>query len=71
MTGRILGALLALLLGLTSPAQAQERTSSAQVLGAQAAVRIEEINLGYTEIVSPIDGKIGRATLTATYEIKG
>jgi membrane fusion protein, multidrug efflux system len=45
-------------------AQAQERTANAQLLGAQAAVRIEEINLAYTEIVSPIDGKIGRATLT-------
>ncbi len=45
-------------------AQAQERTANAQLLGAQAAVRIEEINLGYTEIISPIDGKIGRATLT-------
>jgi membrane fusion protein (multidrug efflux system) len=45
-------------------AQAQERTSNASLLGAQAAVRIEEINLGYTDIISPIDGKIGRATLT-------
>ncbi|MBD0272837.1 MAG: efflux RND transporter periplasmic adaptor subunit, partial [Acetobacteraceae bacterium] len=45
-------------------AQAQERTANAQVLAAQAALRIEEINLGYTEIVSPIDGKVGRAFLT-------
>lgn len=45
-------------------AQAQERTASAQVLGAQAQVRVADINLGYTEIASPIDGKIGRATLT-------
>jgi membrane fusion protein (multidrug efflux system) len=45
-------------------AQAQERTASAQLLGAQAAVRIQEIELAYTEIVSPIDGKIGRASLT-------
>ena len=45
-------------------AQAQDRTSNASVLGAQAAVRIEEINLGYTDIISPIDGKIGRANLT-------
>ncbi|MBW8268423.1 efflux RND transporter periplasmic adaptor subunit [Caldovatus aquaticus] len=41
---------------------AQERTASAGVLGAQAAVRVAEINLGYTEIAAPIDGKIGRAT---------
>ena len=45
-------------------AQAQERTAAANVLAAQAQVRVAEINLGYTEIVSPIDGKIGRATLT-------
>jgi membrane fusion protein (multidrug efflux system) len=45
-------------------AQAQERTANAQLLGAQAAVRIQEIELAYTEITSPIDGKIGRAFLT-------
>jgi membrane fusion protein (multidrug efflux system) len=45
-------------------AQAQERTASASLLGAQAQVRVAEINLGYTDIASPIDGKIGRATLT-------
>lgn len=45
-------------------AQAQERTANANVLAAQAQVRVAEINLNYTEIVSPIDGKIGRATLT-------
>lgn len=41
---------------------AAERTANAQVLGAQAALRAAEINLGYTEITAPIDGKIGRAT---------
>ncbi|MFC7475106.1 efflux RND transporter periplasmic adaptor subunit [Dankookia sp. GCM10030260] len=45
-------------------AQAQERTANAGVLGAQAAVRTAEINLGYTDIIAPIDGKIGRATYT-------
>ncbi|MBK1657072.1 efflux RND transporter periplasmic adaptor subunit [Paracraurococcus ruber] len=45
-------------------AQAQERTANAQVLAAQAQVRVAEINLGYTDILSPIDGKIGRATYT-------
>ncbi len=45
-------------------AQAQERTAAAGVLGAQAQVRVAEINLGYTQIVAPIDGKIGRASLT-------
>ena len=45
-------------------AQAQERTSSAALLSAQAQVRVAEINLGYTDIIAPIDGKIGRASLT-------
>ena len=45
-------------------AQAQERTANAALLGAQAQVRVAEINLGYTDIFSPIDGKIGRASLT-------
>jgi membrane fusion protein (multidrug efflux system) len=45
-------------------AQAQERTANASLLGARAAVRVAEINLGYTEIIAPIDGKIGRASLT-------
>ncbi len=45
-------------------AQAQERTANAAVLGAQAQVRVAEINLAYTVITAPIDGKIGRATLT-------
>ena len=34
-------------------AQAQERTANAALLGAQAAVRVADINLGYTEILSP------------------
>jgi membrane fusion protein (multidrug efflux system) len=45
-------------------AQAQERTAAASVLGARAQVRVAEINLGYTDIVAPIDGRIGRASLT-------
>ena len=45
-------------------AQAQERTANAGVLGAQAQVRVAEISLNYTEITAPIDGKIGRASLT-------
>jgi membrane fusion protein (multidrug efflux system) len=45
-------------------ALAQERTANAGLLGAQAQVRTAEISLGYTDIVSPIDGKIGRATYT-------
>ncbi len=45
-------------------ALAQERTANASLLGAQAQVRTAEINLGYTEIAAPVDGKIGRATYT-------
>lgn len=45
-------------------AQAQERTANASVLGARAQVRTAEINLGYTDIASPLDGKVGRATFT-------
>jgi membrane fusion protein (multidrug efflux system) len=45
-------------------AQAQERTSAAALLGAQAAVRTAEINLAYTEITAPVAGAIGRAFYT-------
>ncbi|WP_338662027.1 efflux RND transporter periplasmic adaptor subunit [Pararoseomonas sp. SCSIO 73927] len=45
-------------------AVAQERTANAGLLSARAAARAAEINLGYTEITSPIDGKIGRTNLT-------
>ncbi|MBR0673443.1 efflux RND transporter periplasmic adaptor subunit [Neoroseomonas soli] len=42
-------------------ALAAERTEAAGVLGAQAAVRVAQINLGYTEIEAPIAGQIGRS----------
>jgi membrane fusion protein (multidrug efflux system) len=42
-------------------AQAQERTSAAALLGAQAAVRTTEISLAYTDITAPLAGAIGRA----------
>lgn len=45
-------------------ALAQERTSSATLLGAQAAVRVAEINLAYTSIAAPFAGAIGRSTYT-------
>jgi membrane fusion protein (multidrug efflux system) len=44
-------------------ALAAERTAAANVLAAQAAVRVAQINLGYTEIEAPIDGQIGRSNL--------
>jgi membrane fusion protein (multidrug efflux system) len=45
-------------------AQAAERTASASVLSAQAAIRVAQINLDYTDIKSPIAGQIGRALLS-------
>jgi membrane fusion protein (multidrug efflux system) len=39
-------------------------TAQASVLEAKAALTQAEINLGYTEIRSPIDGRIGLATFT-------
>ena len=36
----------------------------AQVLGAEAQLQQSQINLGYTDIRAPIDGKIGRTTVT-------
>ncbi|MGG5808933.1 efflux RND transporter periplasmic adaptor subunit [Falsiroseomonas sp. CW058] len=45
-------------------ALAAERNANAQLLGAQAQLRVAQINLGYTEITAPIDGKIGRVTYT-------
>src|SRR3981081_236910 len=43
---------------------ADEAAAQASVLEAQALLEQAEINLGYTEIRSPIDGRIGLATVT-------
>ena len=45
-------------------ALATERALAAQIAGAQAQLRQAEINLGYTEIRAPIDGKISRTEIT-------
>lgn len=45
-------------------ATANQQALSAQLAGAQAQLRLAEINLGYTEIRAPIDGKIGRTAVT-------
>lgn len=42
---------------------ATAKMAEAKVLAAQAAVRTAEINLGYTDIGSPIDGRIGLAAV--------
>ncbi|MDT8266508.1 HlyD family efflux transporter periplasmic adaptor subunit, partial [Roseomonas sp. DSM 102946] len=36
----------------------------ANLLSAQAQLRVAQINLGYTNIIAPIDGRIGRTNLT-------
>src|SRR4051794_7659187 len=43
---------------------ANQRSLEAQVQAAQAQVKASEINLGYTDITSPIDGRIGRTAVT-------
>src|SRR3977135_167707 len=43
---------------------ATQRSLEAQVQAAQAQVQSSQINLDYTDIRSPIDGKIGRTTVT-------
>ena len=43
---------------------ASQRSLEAQVQAAQAQVDLSKINLDYTEIHSPIDGKIGRTAVT-------
>ena len=45
-------------------AEATQRTQAAQLLAAQAQLDIAQINLDYTEIHSPIDGRIGRSSVT-------
>jgi membrane fusion protein (multidrug efflux system) len=43
---------------------ATERSLEAQIQGAQAQLQSSQINLGYTDIRSPIDGRIGRTQIT-------
>src|SRR5271167_3216832 len=45
-------------------ALAAERSLAAQIAAAQAQLQTAEINLGYTEIRAPIDGKISRTAVT-------
>ncbi len=46
-------------------ALANAQALQAQVLGAEAQLQQAKINLDYTEIRAPIDGKIGRTAVTA------
>src|SRR5258707_7193538 len=45
-------------------ALASERALAAQIDGARAQLQTAEINLGYTDIRSPVDGRIGRTAYT-------
>jgi len=45
-------------------AQASQRVAAAQLKAAQAQLETAQINLGYTDIHSPIDGRIGRTSVT-------
>ena len=45
-------------------AQATQRVQAAQLTSAQAQLETARINLDYTEIHSPIDGRIGRTSVT-------
>jgi len=45
-------------------ALAAERSLAAQIEGAQAQLHIAQINLGYTEIRAPIDGRISSTSVT-------
>ncbi len=40
-------------------------TAAAKIMQAKAALKQAEVNLGYTDIHSPIEGRIGRTTYTA------
>jgi membrane fusion protein, multidrug efflux system len=46
-------------------ATATQRSQAAQVMAAQAQLRMAQLNLGYTEIHAPIGGKISRTAVTA------
>ncbi len=46
-------------------AKATQGNVQGQLLSAQAQLKTAQINLGYTTITSPIDGKIGRTNVTA------
>lgn len=45
-------------------AQAAAKQAEAAIAGAKAAVQSAEINLGYTRVESPIDGRIGKSMVT-------
>ena len=52
-------------------ATAAEKAFAAQLLGANASVQTAQINLDYTRILAPIDGKLGRTRITPGNVVSG
>ena len=52
-------------------ATASEKALAAQLLGANASVQTSQINLDYTRILAPIDGKLGRTKITPGNVVSG
>ena len=52
-------------------ATAAEKALAAQLLGANASVQTSQINLDYTRILAPIDGKLGRTKITPGNVVSG
>lgn len=50
---------------------AQRRSASASLRAAQAAVDTAQLNVGYTRVTSPIDGRVGRAEVTEGNLVSG
>jgi RND family efflux transporter MFP subunit len=50
---------------------AERRSSIAQVRAARAAVESASLNLAYTRVLSPIDGRVGRAEVTEGNLVSG
>lgn len=51
--------------------RAGSRNAAAQLRAAQAMVQVARLNLGYTRITSPIDGRVGRAEVTQGNLVSG
>ncbi len=49
----------------------QGRASAAQVRAAKAAIEVARLNVGYTRVTSPIDGRVGRAEVTRGNLVSG
>ena len=50
--------------GAGAPRRRSPQESAAQVAAVEAALRAAELNLEFTQVTSPIDGRVGRAIVT-------